>query len=232
MFQVAVLEPIIAGQCRTNPWQAVPNWLWCRNTNAGLTQMKYRWKCRCRTKFFPAFRHSLIMLYTFPVHHQQYGRENVFFPEIHSPSVFGRDGVLYSFLSQQCVNMRVYPFPPPAVWTRRCIPFHSMLSNRSPTGMNKNNDAGSCRYRNKGTQSGTKMLRYRNEMLGAGIPMPGALVSLPMPSYGTNALRKCLWYTLCNLHQILAESFLWHNWVFKKFCNMSIIKIIFVSAVG
>jgi hypothetical protein len=68
------------------------------------------------------------------------------------------------FYHQQCVNMRVYPFPPPAVWTRRCIPFHSMSSDRSPTGMNKNTDAGSSRYRNKGTQSGTGILRYRNEL--------------------------------------------------------------------
>ncbi len=71
------------------------------------------------------------------------------------------------FYHQQYVNMRVYPFPPPAVWTIGCIPFHSTASDQYGTGMNKNTDAGSSRYRNKGTQSGTGMLRYRNEMLGA-----------------------------------------------------------------
>ncbi len=33
-------------------------------------------------------------------------------------------------------------------------------------------------------QSGTGMLRYRTEMLDAGIPMPAASASMPMPSYG------------------------------------------------
>ncbi len=29
----------MAGQCRTNPWPAVPGWSWCRNAAAGLTQL-------------------------------------------------------------------------------------------------------------------------------------------------------------------------------------------------
>jgi len=40
------------------------------------------------------------------------------------------------------------------------------------------------RYRNKGTQSGTGMLRYRTEMQDAGMPKPAASTSMPMPSYG------------------------------------------------
>jgi hypothetical protein len=40
------------------------------------------------------------------------------------------------------------------------------------------------RYRNKGTQSGTGMLRYRTEIQDAGMPMQVASTSMPMPSYG------------------------------------------------
>jgi hypothetical protein len=38
-------------------------------------------------------------------------------------------------------------------------------------------------YRNNGTQSGTGMLPYRTEIQDAGMPMPAALTSSPMPSY-------------------------------------------------
>ncbi len=50
-------------------------------------------------------------------------------------------------------------------------------SGQSDTGMNKNADAGPVRYRNKGTPSGFGMLRCRNEMLDAGMPMPAASAS-------------------------------------------------------
>jgi hypothetical protein len=43
-------------------------------------------------------------------------------------------------------------------------------SSKSGTGMNKNFDAG--------------MLRYRTEIQDAGMLMPAALTSMPMPSYG------------------------------------------------
>jgi hypothetical protein len=125
-----------------------------------------------------------------------------------------------------------------SVWTWGCIPFHhqqcgrdvvSLSTVRHPispvpdwikmpmpeavgTGLREPNPVPKC--------SGTGM-----SCLGARIPMPAALVSMPMPSHGTNALRKCLWYTLCNLHQTLAESFLFQNWEFEQ-------KIIFISAVG
>jgi hypothetical protein len=38
------------------------------------------------------------------------------------------------------------------------------------------------RYRNKGTHSGAKMLRYRTERPDAGMPVPVASLSMPMPS--------------------------------------------------
>ncbi len=44
-------------------------------------------------------------------------------------------------------------------------------------------------------QSGTGMLRYRTEMLDAGITMPAALASMPMPTYASS--RLALFSVLC-----------------------------------
>jgi hypothetical protein len=41
------------------------------------------------------------------------------------------------------------------------------------------------RYRKKETQSDTEILRYRTELLNAGLLMPAASASMPVPSYGT-----------------------------------------------
>ena len=41
----------------------------------------------------------------------------------------------------------------------------------------------SVRYRIKGTQSGTRMLRYQTEIPDAGMPMPAASVSMPVPGH-------------------------------------------------
>jgi hypothetical protein len=40
------------------------------------------------------------------------------------------------------------------------------------------------RYWNQETQSNTGMLKYRTDMMNAGMPMPVASASMPMPSYG------------------------------------------------
>jgi hypothetical protein len=90
----------ISGQCRTNPWPAVEDWPWCRTTNAGLTQLNTRKKDVARLTFF---LHSGIYLL---FHHQQYECEKVFFSRIHSLC---------------CVNVRVFSFPHPTVWTWGCI---------------------------------------------------------------------------------------------------------------
>ncbi len=60
--------PVIgkAGQCRTNLWPTVPDWPWCRNTDAGLTQLNIGENADAGLTFFPAFWHSCIELYTFP----------------------------------------------------------------------------------------------------------------------------------------------------------------------
>ncbi len=47
----------------------------------------------------------------------------------------------------------------------------------------KRGDVGPVRYRNKGTQSGTRMIRYEIEMLDARMPMPAEWALLPMPCY-------------------------------------------------
>jgi hypothetical protein len=63
------------------------------------------------------------------------------------------------------------------------------------------------RYRNKGTQFGTGMLRYRTERLDAGMPMAAASASImmaaasasasmPMPSYGSTSILSSLSYPL------------------------------------
>ena len=44
-------------------------------------------------------------------------------------------------------------------------------------------------YRNKRTQSGTGMLRYRTEKLDARMPMPAALPTMPMPSYAVQLFK-------------------------------------------
>jgi hypothetical protein len=38
-------------------------------------------------------------------------------------------------------------------------------------------------YRNKKTQSGIFMVRYRTEMTDAGMPMPALVFWMPMPNY-------------------------------------------------
>ncbi len=47
-------------------------------------------------------------------------------------------------------------------------------SGQSGTGMNKNTEPETVRYRNKGTRPGTGMLQYRTEVPGAGMPIPAA----------------------------------------------------------
>jgi hypothetical protein len=43
------------------------------------------------------------------------------------------------------------------------------------------------RYRNKTTQSGIFLVRYRTEMTDTGIPMPALVFWMPMPTYAFSA---------------------------------------------
>jgi hypothetical protein len=45
------------------------------------------------------------------------------------------------------------------------------------------------RYRNKATQSGIFLVRYRTEMTDAGIPMPALVFWMPMPTYADQEPR-------------------------------------------
>jgi hypothetical protein len=65
-------------------------------------------------------------------------------------------------------------------------------SSQSGNGMNKNVDAGN--------QSGFGILRYRTENQDAGVPMPAASTSMPMPSY--------IYYALTLLNQFAVAVYL------------------------
>ncbi len=82
---------------------------------------------------------------------------------------------------QHCVCGRVYPIPLLAVWM--CRVFVSLflnarmpdcpVSDQSDIGTNKYSVTGTSPVsENKGTQSGTGMLRYRTVRPDAGMPMP------------------------------------------------------------
>jgi hypothetical protein len=77
-----------------------------------------------------------------------------------------------------CVRVRVYkcrtvrhPISPVPEWKKLTMP-------------------GPIRYRTKPAQSGISLVRYRNEIMDAGIPMPALLSSMPMPSYGLNQYQS------------------------------------------
>ncbi len=88
----------------------------------------------------------------------------------------------YIIIIPECRNVR-HPVSPVPEWKQMSMP--------EPV-----------RYRNKGTQSGIGILRYRTEIMGAGIPMPVASASMPMPRNGyehttvTNKPHSCTysWY--------------------------------------
>jgi hypothetical protein len=54
----------------------------------------------------------------------------------------------------------------------------------SQSGTNKLTMMELVRYRTKPTQSGIFLVRYRTELVDAGMPMPALVFLLPMPSYG------------------------------------------------
>ncbi len=111
----------IAGQCRINPWPTVPDWPWCRNTDAGLTQMNTGENSDARLTFF---RHSgiCLMSYTFPP--PAWDARIFSFPDPQSMCVWcGCDGGSLSITSRVwtwgCILSTTNK-----VWTSGCIPFH------------------------------------------------------------------------------------------------------------
>jgi len=62
-----------------------------------------------------------------------------------------------------------------------------LASDQSGTGMKKKTLLlDQVQYRDKRTQSGTRMLRYRTEIQDVGMPMAAASASIPMPSYASS----------------------------------------------
>jgi hypothetical protein len=71
-----------------------------------------------------------------------------------------------------------------------------------------------ARYLNKGIQSGTGMTRYRTEIQDAGIPIPAASTSMPMPSFDISYSDKSQTPFLVILqNQIIFFSFHCTNYV-------------------
>ncbi len=95
--------------------------------------------------------------------------------------------------SSRLWTCRVYPFPPPSVWSvvwtcgvyffimRECRTVRHLISPVSE--WTKTLMPEPVRYRGKRTPSGTGMLRYGIEIQDAGISMPAASASMPIPSY-------------------------------------------------
>jgi hypothetical protein len=61
---------------------------------------------------------------------------------------------------------------------------------RSGTGMKKIMMPEQIRYRTKPMQSGIFLVRYRNKIMDAGIPMPALVSSMLMPSYDGDQLKS------------------------------------------
>jgi hypothetical protein len=59
------------------------------------------------------------------------------------------------------------------------------------------------RYRNKETQSSTGMLQYWAKIQDAGMPMPAASTSMPMPSYDYYSEPVDVMYIFAKLGQLL-----------------------------
>ncbi len=60
-----------------------------------------------------------------------------------------------------------------------------LASGRSGTGMKKLTMPEQVWYRTKLMQSGIFLVRYRNKIMDAGMPMPALVSSMPMPNYAT-----------------------------------------------
>ncbi len=136
----------------------------------------YRKKYRCRTNFSPAFRY-LHMIF-------QYRLARI----TPSAAVYGRAGCI-PFDQQQygragCIHFRSQQYVQglPLFLNAGMSDCPSFI--QSGIGTNKMRMPEPVRYQNKGTWSGTGMLRYRTEIQDAG--MPAASTSCP----AQNAYRK------------------------------------------
>ncbi len=125
-------------------------------------------------------------------------------------------GVTISTASAVC-RVYAYAFPLPAVWTCRragCVPFYRQQYGRAgcTTFWRR-----TVRHPVRPVPEWTKILEYWTEIQDAGMPMPAAANSMPMPSYGNfpflekNASHFSLHQKLSWQRQ-LAESSLCAEW--------------------
>jgi hypothetical protein len=63
-----------------------------------------------------------------------------------------------------------------------------LAPGQSGTGLKKLMMPEQVRYRTKLTQPGIFLVRYRTRIRDAGMPMPGLVSSMPMPSYDDDLL--------------------------------------------
>jgi hypothetical protein len=126
----------------------------------------FRKKCGCRTNFSPAFRH-LHMIF-------QYHIARI----TPSVAVYGGAGCI-TFHYLQFESALGIPF---TTTNNRFVKCRNVgLSGiQSVRYRNEQHFRCRCRCRN---QFGTGMLRYLTEIQDAGMPMPAASTSMPMPSY-------------------------------------------------
>ncbi len=149
---------IIAGQCRTIPWPALPDWPLMPECRCQTVAVNYRKKCRCRINSFsgiPTFRHLQIIFTA------SYSKSNTsssrlctcrVYPGgnkevssiqltnsalVYEPKCGGRGRVAWSqpmstalyrspnqlWRSNSILNLWVYHFPLPVVWTCSGYPF-------------------------------------------------------------------------------------------------------------
>jgi hypothetical protein len=57
-------------------------------------------------------------------------------------------------------------------------------SDQPSTGLKKTNDAGNNLVPDQAKAARNFLVRYRTEIIDAGVPMPALISSMPMPSYG------------------------------------------------
>ncbi len=156
-----------AGLIRDQRYRTEP---WCRNADTGLMELTTGRNADAGAAGLTFLRH-LYMIFQYHIARK-----------------------ILSALSTTC-NLDVHWVslsqpPKPAVWMCRVYRFLKMPECRtvrhpvSPVPeWTKMLMPEPFQYRNKRTQSGTGMLRYRTEIQDAGMPIPAASTSMPMPCY-------------------------------------------------
>ncbi len=151
---------------QTNPWPAVPDWPWCWNADAGLKKLTAGKNTHAGLTFL---RHSGIYIWFFNIIQQP--SMDVQGISLRVCSVDGRGVLFLSMPECQTVRNLISPVPE---WTKTPMP--------EPV-----------RFRDKRTQSGTRMLWYRTKIQAH--TAPAAPFVLHNTLIGKGAMRKFEIYT-------------------------------------